>query len=89
MPLGRRPMPTPDTTERSLECQVVLRSMFFALESVAVAAGWTEDEAAFALFGLAVANLKQHEADLGTDEAIARVLKAVGEPNRQAPAPSH
>jgi hypothetical protein len=56
-----------------LDCEFALGPAFQALLKESVRAGWDEGLASRALIGLAKANLKGMEADIGTDlEALAR-----------------
>ena len=69
-----------DYPDRATDCQIALTGMFDLAMYDAKAAGWTEDEAAFALICLAVAAIKAREANLETGEAITRAIRAVGDP---------
>lgn len=75
-----KPKTPADYPDRATDCQIALAPSFDAMLFEAVYAGWGEDEAAFALLCLAVAAVKAREANLDTDEAIARAVRAVGDP---------
>lgn len=67
-----------DYPDRATDCQIALTGIFDLAMTDAIHSGWTEDESAFALLCLAIAAIKAREANLDTDEAIARAIRAVG-----------
>ncbi|WP_245489882.1 MULTISPECIES: hypothetical protein [unclassified Mesorhizobium] len=61
-----------DHPERGLQCQLALEPAFQELAERAAESGWTEDEIAYALLGLAGARLKSNSANRETERAIDR-----------------
>lgn len=66
--------PHPD---RALHLEEALEGPFIALAEEAERKGWTQDEVAFALLNLAVARILMIDANVETDEAIARAVRAI------------
>lgn len=70
-------MPKPDIDDRSGELQALIDPEIRYLEFVFEQLQYTEDEIGFAMLAVVLARMKMREANMDTDEAIARALKAI------------
>jgi len=71
----------PHHPDRGLHAEEAVQPAFNSLAARAEAAGWSQDETAFALLNLALARIMALEANLETDEAIARAVRSIhGQP---------
>lgn len=78
-PMGK-PQDGPDFAEYSLRVQELLTPTFDQAVEMALASGFTEDDAHFAMLALSVAAMKGKEANFDADEAIALAIKTIGQP---------
>lgn len=64
-------------SDRRLFCQEAIEPTFKAVARTAHAQGWSEEEVAFALLDLAVANILAIRSNMDTEAAIADAVRSV------------
>jgi hypothetical protein len=69
--------------DRSLDCQMAAERAFRKMADDIETAGWTGDDVAVALLGLALAHIRGREADgestVRLEDAMAAALESIGE----------
>jgi len=63
--------------DRGIHAEEAIESSFDSLAATAEAAGWTMAETAFALLNLAAARILMIDANVATEDAIARAVAQV------------
>lgn len=67
----------PHHPDRALHVEEAMEGAFIAMAETAERGGWTRDEVAFALLNLAVARILMIDAEIDTNEAIARAVRSI------------
>lgn len=80
-----KPLPPPD---RYLDCQFALEPSFQALAETCEAQGWSSDEVAYALLGLAEARLLTLAANEQVEDTIKLMRERRGEHQKKQQRPS-